>query len=240
MKYFIDKRPSSIPRMVGIELEICDHQPENGDLRKWRSDWKAVIGDDGSITSYYGNGNTAELKTSPASGRFLIEQVTEMCEALKSAKARVNKTCGLHVHVDARDFSKGDLAKVIMYWPKVQTALFRKVSKYRKHSRWCNPRQLHSDQYLIDSCKNSPEEKLFKHNLISYVGGLGERYSALNLQALQKHHTFENRMHQATLDPEKIIKWAKFNSNFIETVKNSSYEDLENTKLAKELLRILK
>lgn len=184
-----------------------------------------------------GGDNMFEIRTSPAKGKYFIEQINEMCAILKNGNAQVNKTCGLHVHVDARDLKLKELSNVVQYWPMLQKELYKKPFKIRRANRYCKRRR--GDKRLIEALNKAPDGRSIT-TVGSYAGShLKDRYASLNLQALLKYHTLENRMHQAVLEGDRIIKWAKFNSNFVEEVKNCSQKELTEPILADKLLKEL-
>lgn len=213
---FHNSRKGSIKRYIGVEIEVLGISGiENvNKLHKWAKKWNASITDDGSIASDYG----FEIRTSPAKGSKLIQQIKEVCNILRMGKARVDESCGLHVHVDARDFENLDsphFKKLSFVWAKIEPAMFRLVSSKRRNSEYCEPWFVYPQR---------PK----KVNDLNYSSN--SRYKSLNLKAFEYHKTVENRMHQGTINPKKILTWAAINSKIVDFAKKNSIKKIETIK----------
>lgn len=64
-----------------------------------REHWKLVT--DGSLRGE----NTFELVSPILKGEEGLEELKKVCKVLKAKGAKVNKTCGLHIHFDATDYN---------------------------------------------------------------------------------------------------------------------------------------
>jgi hypothetical protein len=83
-------------RAAGINVEVENYNHTN------RNHWKIVT--DGSI-----QGERAfELVSPVLKGEAGIAQVKKVCDVLESIGAKVNKSCGMHVHFDARQMQIND------------------------------------------------------------------------------------------------------------------------------------
>jgi hypothetical protein len=100
-------------------------------LQKWANAWDASIHSDGSCGW--------EGVTAPAAGNHLIRQIGELFTALDRAEARFDRQCGVHVHVDARDFDWTDMLRLCKVYAHVEPALFIIAGQYRMASQWCRP-----------------------------------------------------------------------------------------------------
>lgn len=118
-------------RYVSVEIEV-------GGLTKheaiWRVDeavtkWKCATVHDGSLPNC-----GFEINTAPAKGKFFVDQVTEICKALRVAGAWVNIHCGLHVHVDSRDLSAHQVLRLIEVYAKIEDGLFLTVPDSRRRN----------------------------------------------------------------------------------------------------------
>lgn len=115
------------------------------------------------------------------------EPLKRLCKALNELGAKVNKSCGMHVHLDQRDQldRHGKLSGLkIMKRGRSLGACLNVFSKIVPKSRIGNT-----------YCKLMVSG--FKHN----------RYSAVNMTAVSKHKTIEVRLHSATTDFIKINNW---------------------------------
>jgi hypothetical protein len=101
-----------------------------------------------------------------------------VCRLLRGHK--VNKTCGLHVHMDMRGRSfeqVRDIARKIDHW---LSALVELQPRSRRDNRYCRA-GISSD----------------------------DRYRRVNITSFNKHSTLEVRFGAGTTDPEKIIAWVR-------------------------------
>ena len=76
---------------AGIQTEF------EGYTHRTMNHWKVV-----TDSSLRGN-NTFELVSPILNGQEGINQLQKVCRVLKSLNAKINKSCGLHIHFDARD-----------------------------------------------------------------------------------------------------------------------------------------
>lgn len=87
-------------RMAGVNVEDPYAWRDTEDTSKWR------FHDDGSIEDRRSSGGrTCEVVSPILTGVDGLRQVRKVCAALKAAGAYVNDSCGLHVHVGARDLT---------------------------------------------------------------------------------------------------------------------------------------
>lgn len=117
------------------------------------------------------------------------EYLQKLCATLNSLGAKVNASCGMHVHLDQRDLINNSLKagyKVTSLEKRAQRLglalplLFKMVPGSRRDNSYCK----------------------------SGVSTLtGDRYSAVNLTAFYKFKTIEIRIHSATTDYVKISNW---------------------------------
>ncbi len=180
-------------RYFGIELEFAtkeDREAVSNTLHENNLSKYIHIHNDGSI----GRG-TDLLKTHPHAHEISIlvkepqmeEIVTRLCDVLNTKlNTRVDKTCGLHVHVDMRT---RDVAKSFANLITMQHFLFAMVPANRKTGTYSVPVQ----------------DKVFAPQNIE---GRDAHYDGVSQQAYTKHKTIEARMHCGTTQAKKIIHWA--------------------------------
>lgn len=111
------------------------------------------------------------------------EPLKRLCQFIADEGGMVNKSCGLHVHLDMRDvYGTGRLGARINRLRKALPILGLMVSESRRHNSYCQ---------LEVSRRN------------------GDRYFAVNLTSLEKHRTIEVRLHSGTTDYTKISNWVE-------------------------------
>lgn len=243
LKFHEDLGPGP-KRFAAVEIEVSSINTSHiNALKKVVGSWSGDIKEDGSIsiceecedencTRYESveNGSISEpfeITTAPAKGRKFIKQIREICKVLKAGKAVVNNSCGLHVHVDARDLEAGDLQKVSLAWEAVEGQMFRRVAKNRATNSFC--KKWNKKFTKIYKTKGSIQSFLA---LASEINDYGDRYRSLNYQALEDHGTLENRIHHGTIDAKKIIDWAMINVKLIDFAQSTPISKIYNKRLS--------
>lgn len=153
--------------------------------------WKAVY--DGSVS------NGAEV-VSPILTAPRLNEAVKVTKVLKSAGARVDTATGFHVHIGGRIFgSAGALARFALNYYAIHHAIGALVAPSRLNNRYC----------AVLNREQAERQATYLEN----GGGAsynGNRYTSLNLDALERHGTIEVRLHQGTLNGVKAVAWAKF------------------------------
>ncbi len=212
---FHDSDKGLIKRFVGVEIEVADFTNDPS-IEKRLEDviakWGGTLKGDGSVHGTH----PFEINTAPARGQQFVKQIREICGVLREGKAGVNRTCGLHVHIDARDFAPNDLLKVAMVWRKVESQAMQRVAPSRRANGYCLP----ASAYI---------ENALSHNTIDAFYNLSHapRHMALNCSSYNYKKTLENRLHHGTTNSHKIISWARLNSKMVEFAKNHSLEEIK-------------
>ena len=119
------------------------------------------------------------------------EIFVKVCKVLNDEQAIVNKSCGMHVHIDCRN---RDAEKVFQNLMSSQGVLLQMNPKSR-----------------IEKFAKKNVERDFEYamrNGGNRDGSRGEgRYYAINALAYAKHKTIEVRAHAGTVDFTKITNW---------------------------------
>jgi len=173
-----DKRPAdATAEYVGIEIEcITRRDADMGALlpfAKWVN-----VGRDGSITHDGGEmGQEIRVCLKRDEVRTVIPGIMD---ALNKIGARVNRSCGLHVHLDQRNNPTPELTfqKLV----RSLGLLYTVVPKSRRENTYC------------------------KRNLRTTFRS-HDRYRAINPCAYQRYKTIEVRLFGGTLNAEKVINW---------------------------------
>lgn len=201
-------------RKFGIELEIVGISQDaarkalqavnikvhlEGYNHNTKKHWKIVP--DGSVH------NGFEIVSPILQGEAGLEEAEIVARALEDAGAYANRTCGYHVHFDARDMSL-DLIKAI-------------VRRYARH-------EAEIDAFMPPSRRGNANQ--YCHSLHGIVGSSFEaanstaalaatqpsRYYKVNMKSYQRHGTIEFRQHSGTVNAAKICNWIRFLSDFID------------------------
>ena len=166
------------------------------------TEWKVV--DDGSI-----DGTGGELVSPILSGIAGLEMVRNAADALSNAGATANRSCGLHVHVDARDLHARDLANVVHRYGKFESAIdsFMPRSRRVNNGTYC---------HSVTNLRGFSDPASFT-NIETVQRTFGhERFRKVNLCAYTAHGSVEIRHHSGTVQSSKILPWIQFCVNFVE------------------------
>lgn len=226
------------PRYIGVEIECGTGESDGKDysfLGRTLAKWSASCHGDGSIRLPGG----IEVSTSPSRGEAFEKQVVETCDALEMCAAKVDKSCGLHVHVDARDLTHKQILSVVRLYTKVEKALYEVVAPSRRGTDYTKPwgetfkrggvfeagsatdRMGKLEAAVYGSADEAKRVKASPHKH-------GARYHGLNLNALLLYGTIEFRLHQGTVNAKKILMWAAVCSAILERAKSMPEEQIQD------------
>jgi hypothetical protein len=116
------------------------------------------------------------------------DNLRHLCQVLSDLGAKVNPSCGMHVHLDARHLTKRAVIKIGDKFANALPALLSMVPESRRVNRFCRPS-------------------------VSQLSG--DRYHAINLTAFKKYKTIEVRLHSSTTNFDKIFRWASLISKIM-------------------------
>lgn len=206
-------------RFLSCEIEVAEID-DDSETSEMVEKWRGSIVSDGSLPD-----TGFEINTAPANGDLFVNQITEICSSLEKDYANVNDDCGLHVHIDARDFTYYDLRRFVLLYERIEPALFEMMPYSRRESNYCKP----CGRLYADAARTNRFPKIYKGKLIQAVYGLeasrpprdvkhnDARYHALNLHSWFYRGTIECRLHTGTINPKKIIAWSKLWASILDS-----------------------
>lgn len=167
-----------------------------------RNHWKIV-----TDSSLRGN-RTFELVSPVLKGEQGIEELKTVCRVLNECGAKVNKSCGTHVHIDAQNMDLPIWKRVYINYARLENVIddFMPVSRKRNNNGYCKGY----------SHFNNFEEKINAARSLHAIDDFfGSRYYKINPKSYARHNTIEFRQHSGTVEFEKISNWIRFLSNLI-------------------------
>jgi hypothetical protein len=180
----VTKKPMTTERHIGVELEASiprkNLEALTDDLRLSVYRHYLALGTDGSVTSN-DKFEGSELRICAPTSK-IKEVVSFVSAALIKAQAKVDKSCGMHVHLDARPTTGANAKNMFERLVDQQFALFQIVPSSRRSNRYCKYTKK-------DDWRGT------------------DRYKAVNPLSFKKYNTIEVRMHSGTVDANKIIPW---------------------------------
>lgn len=170
---------------AGIEARAEGYNHET------RPHWKVVH--DGSLRTSFNRGETAEV-VSPILNVTDFEQLRKVTNALKDAGARVNATCGTHVHIGGFNLEPAKVYRSAKFWTICQDVVDQLVAPSRRgNTRWAQ--RLNADE--LDAIAQGRFSRI-------------DRYRSFNVTPIDRIGTIEFRQHQGTLNATKLWAWADF------------------------------
>lgn len=156
---------------------------------------------DGSLTGE----NSQEVVSPILRGDKGLSSLETLCKALAEIDARVNVSCGLHVHIGAAAMSDEHYCRLVRNYQALEPVIdsFMPNSRRANNSRWC-----HSLRGIDFSACTTKQEIAAAMNY--------DRYYKVNAQAYSRHQTIEFRQHSGTTDYTKIANWVLFLAKLVE------------------------
>lgn len=190
---------ASDPRWVGGTYD--KFVVTDADGREW------TIMSDASVNSQ--GGQACEFVT-PKCNYEDIETVQECIRALRRAGAKVDRSCGLHIHIDGANHTAQSLKNLAFTFRAKQDLIFKAVAPERIANNYCKP--LTDD--LVDNIKKIKKldgDKMkdawyntyadFRDTSAHYHAS---RYHALNYHSLWYRGTVEFRLFNSTLHAGEV------------------------------------
>lgn len=171
---------------INVSFEGYTHETTNH--------WKLVT--DSSLS---GN-NTFELVSPILEGESGLAELEKVCWVLDLCNVKVNDSCGLHIHMDAADFTIGTWKNLALTYKRLEHVIDLFMPGSRRNNRFCKSLGRVSDE-KIKSVRTIEElQDLFGN----------ERYYKVNFKAYSRHKTVEFRQHSGTINFTKIENWVRF------------------------------
>lgn len=209
-----DRSPKNAQRHVGIELEFISRlsKPELVmALAKAKLENYVTVKEDGSIDSDE-NYEYAHEVCILATEKNYSSIVKKVCKAVQ-AYSTVNKSCGMHVHLDMRTRNV-DQAYASLF--EAQGILYAMCPDSRLEGEYSEMRTVF--------------ESVTKESK-------GDRFVGINKTAYITHQTIEIRIHSGTLNMDKINNWINL---LIKVVDNKKIYDLNNVNICRDLKQFKK
>ena len=207
---------SRLLKDAGIDNRVTSWSDKS--ISSW---WKITT--DGSLGNY---ATGTELVSPKLSGARGIELVQKALRVLISARCRVNRECGFHVHVGVKaDEAIGYAGERLGFFKNV-LHLYRKFepvidsilapSRRGRANRWCGPTHF-SD---ADLDRATTVSDLRNHSFAT------DKYKKVNFVTYWRQGTVEFRHHQGTINPLTAAKWIGFVLRVVETCSKKSQQEI--------------
>lgn len=166
---------------------------------------------DGSLSGVDNNEIVSPVLKGSKAG---FDQIKRITRCLDNVGARVNRTCGLHVHIGAKNLTFEQYLNVF----KNYKALESLIDTFMPESRRGN------NAYYSQGLQRFDFSNVQNHNDLERM--LGNRYYKVNAFSWARHSTIEFRQHSGTTDYNKISNWVKFCAKLVAWSRNNVFETI--------------
>jgi len=156
-----------------------------------------------------------EIVSPPLKGQDGLNQLKKVLEALNQVGAKVNRTCGVHVHHDASDFSLRTFKNLYGMYARYEDRIDELVAKSRRGNLNTYCLSPGTDLELLQNAKSVDE-------IIDRV--YPSRYIKLNCQSFRRHGTIEFRQHGGSTEYQKIMSWIVLTQMMVERAVNGTIQ----------------
>lgn len=160
--------------------------------------WK-IVGDSSLVGS-----QTFELVSPILEGEAGLAELKKVTWVLDFCGAKVNNSCGLHIHFDAAGFNLQTWKNIILTYKNIESLIDCFMPESRRNNTYC--KRLSS----IDA------QEINRATTISSIQeAFGDRYYKVNVKSYSRHRTIEFRQHGGTTDFDKMENWIRFLNGLI-------------------------
>ena len=207
-----------IDRYISVESEVITYYDEEDDEPAEQvlapQNWRAV--NDGSLSS----GGIEFKNIRPIRGDAILQNLNNLQNSSLDQDFYIDSSCGIHVHMDARDFNWRELRNLIVIMNTIEPVIMNSMPKHRRFNRYCKPIDEDFGQPIVNSHIynniNSIEELVdFSYRDLSKVDPDENRYNSsryrgMNLHSRFYHGTIEFRYHEGEIESTPILDWIRF------------------------------
>ncbi len=209
----------------GIELEaigVCRHALSaalnaagilchaEGYNHTTRNHWKVIT--DGSLSG----ANAFEIVSPVLQGEAGMAQVETVCRVLEAQGAKINRSCGFHVHFDARSLSMADWKNLYKNYITLESEIDSMMPASRRANQYC--RSLSYRNRTPSATITALEQATTVEELSQIISGRN-RYVKLNAESFMRHGTVEFRQHSGTVEFKKVSSWVRICAALIDKSK---------------------
>ena len=155
-----------------------------------------------------------EFVTPPLKGAEIPSQLQLIGDRARRDDWRVDESCGVHVHVDATEYSDDQLMAIANAWSAVERYVLDMVPCHRRTNYFCRPVDFYTDR----AGRHVSELRTFD----DFMDLVYSRYAAMNPSSYAKHRTIEFRAMEGTTDMVDVLNWSNMLGQFVERAASTS------------------
>jgi len=169
-----------------------------------------------------------EVASYKASGYEDVDNIVQVCDALKNAGVKTNEECGFHIHAEIADFAHAQASVMAAMWLKMESVVLEMLPKHRRSNKYA---KYMSKIFEGDIAKVYTAAQFWELVRPKRFDNPNRRV-ALNLcnyaQWIPGRRTVELRLPEGTSESKDVKNWIRFFINFIDTAKNSVFPESLN------------
>lgn len=204
IEFFGITRPVVLQKFLdnGINSEI--HKYEHCNYNNWKITWDGSVNPEGTeeIIDLHDEKvyKGVEVVSPVLHGISGLKELKLVCKCLNEVGAKIDKTCGIHIHFDAGNMSIKDIKNILIFYYNNQKMFDAMLPKDRRSGKceFCKP--IEKDQ-IVKIKKSDSREKIGR--------ALRTRHKVVNARSYRRegHNTIEFRQMNGTIDYEQIKCW---------------------------------
>jgi hypothetical protein len=220
-------------RAYSCEIEC--YYNDIDDLEKVSKEITPQIGitDDGSLDD-----NGKEFITPKLSGVIGEKTLRKLCKELNANNFYVNRTCGLHIHLDCSDYKtdNGELnidkvKKLFLFYLAFEPVIYSYLPLSRRKNTYCLPLNSFFHEKEINEAQelNRLEQIWYREQDFDRIKDRksekydSTRYAGINFHSLFSNGHLEIRYHTGTIDYRKIKNWIDLHVAILDYIRNDNY-----------------
>lgn len=202
--------PKTMTHHIGVEIEFISQYPEDVikyELLNEGIDENCCLGDDGSIHEPLDyRGYELRILATIFTYRRILAKVQRV---LDKVQAKVNNSCGLHVHLDMR---RRDPEKCFNNLRHFERLMFQMIPAKRRNNEFCRPTK---QSYVYGPSKWDRDGRFLGYShrppeTFAEWRQASSHYDAISLDRLNEYKTIEVRLHEGTTDMTEVTNWVTF------------------------------
>lgn len=208
LEFILPHRTATLATRLNAVNITCYAEHYNHSTRNY---WKIVS--DATVHSETGY-TPMELVSPPLRGLDGLAQLETVCKVLNELGAKVNRSCGLHVHHDSRDLELEEWKNIVKSYIKYEDTidLLMAPSRRGNGNQWSRSLKGNYAGYSVEALWNRVDSSYDIYHLRNMFG---TRYVKLNLEAAAMHGTIEYRQHGGTTNFAKMAAWIALTQGFV-------------------------
>lgn len=143
-----------------------------------------------------------------------FNEIRAICDLAARHAWTVNRSCGLHVHIDARDLSSDQMLQVVYAYRRSYPLWKKFVDRRRSENSMCG-----SPQYSAADVRGAEHIEDFAESR--------DRFEFVNWRAYLRHGSVEIRLYHGSLKAREICNWVALHARFVDAVKGLTFDEID-------------